>query len=91
MFERQGAKLLEVFESLLDSAAAGMKIMKPEHFTSAVVELGEQKQVMESRFHPQTPVSLLMKSKNVVFVVGPFWIRDSGCINISVSRAGCSI
>lgn len=73
-----------MFQSLSESITAALGIIKPEPPTTAVVELGKQGQMMESRPHPETLISWLMQRKVAVFTASPFRFRDSGCSKISV-------
>lgn len=80
-----------MFESLPGSVSAALGIIKPEPPTTEAVELDEKGQVMKSRFHPETPVSFLMKRKVAVFAARLFGFRDSGRINITAPSATGSI
>lgn len=64
MYELQGEKLPRAFESLPPSAAAALRIMKPEPPARPVVERDGQRQVVESRSHPESLVSLIMKKRD---------------------------
>lgn len=87
IYDFQDAELPRLFESLPDSVATVLGIMKPWPPTAAVVELEDQGRVVSSRPYPETHVSLLMKRKDSVFAERPFWLRCSGRINFSVPRA----
>lgn len=90
-FKLQRVKLSKVFESLPDSVAATLGIMKLDPPTKAVVTLDEQEQIVESRRLPETLVCLLINKKDAVFAASPFWFRYSGRINITISRSKASI
>lgn len=66
MYELQSPVFPGVFEMLPNSTAAALGIIRPEPLTKAVVEINEQEQVLESRPHPEKPLSALRKRKRVV-------------------------
>lgn len=63
-----------MFQILPDSIAAALEIMKPERPASAVVELDEEGQLVESRLHPEAPTSSLMKRNGAVFCGKPIFV-----------------
>lgn len=90
MYDLKGAKPPKVFQSLSDSSVAALEIMKQEPSTRAEIELDDKGWVVESRPHPETPVSSLMKRKDAIFAASSFCLRDSGLINITVPHASDS-
>lgn len=69
MYELQSAKLQNLFDMLLDSIVAALKIMNSEAPTRAVGEVDEQGHIVESRPHPETSVSLVIKKTVAVLAV----------------------
>lgn len=61
-----------MFQLLHDSVQAALEIMKPESQTTADLLLDKQGQVVQSTTHLETPLSLLMKRKDAVFVGSHF-------------------
>lgn len=80
-----------MFESLADFVAAVRGVVMLKSPIRAVVDINEQGEVVESRPHPETSVSLLMKMKDVDFAESSFSFRDSERINVTVPCAGNSI
>lgn len=66
MYSLKSTKLSRVFESQPDSKAAELENIKQLLSIRAIIELSEQRQVVESNKSPKRPVSLLMKRKDAV-------------------------
>lgn len=64
-----------MFESLPNSVAVLLVIMKPEPSSRAFVEPHGQRQVVKSRLHPETTVSFLMKRNDAVLWQARFGFR----------------
>lgn len=60
--------------------------MTSKRLIQDVVELDEQRTVVRSSPNHHTPVPLLLKTKDAVFVEISFRIHDSGRLNITVLR-----
>lgn len=87
MYELQGVKGLRMFESLPDSVASALGVMKPEPPTRTVIELHKQGKVVESGLHTKTLLFSLVKTKDavlrqshfgfviVVIIASPFHVR----------------
>lgn len=91
MYELKGSKLPRAFRTLPHSVAPELGIMKQESPTRSGVELDKQIQFVESRTSPGTPASSLVKMEDAVLAASPSSFRASDGINITVSRARCSI
>lgn len=91
MYELENAKPTRAIESLHDSVAAALVIIKQEPTNRAVLQLEEQGCVVESRTLPETPLCSLTIRKDENFREGSFRFRDSGSSNISAIRARVSI
>lgn len=87
LYKLHSPKLPAVFKSLSDSITSVLRIAKPEILSRVVVEIYKQRMVVGSRPHQETPVSSIIKRKDVVFAVSLFWFCDSDRINITVLRA----
>lgn len=91
MYEPQGAMLRRAFQSPLDYVAAVLGIVKPEPTTRAVLELHKQEYMAESKHHPETLGSLIMKRMKAAFAGSTFPFRDSGRNNTTATCASGSI
>lgn len=89
--EPGGVKYRKVSETVPDSVMAALENTKPEPMTRAVVEIGEQGQVVESRSLSETLGFLLMKINDAVCVTSLFQVHDSGCYNFTVPCARGSL
>lgn len=87
MYKLRCAKLSRASESLPDSVAVALGIMKLDSLTRAVVELDKLLQVVESRPHPGLLLFSLLERKDAAFVAVPIRFRCSGCIYIGVLLA----
>lgn len=87
VYELQGAKLSNAFESLSDSVAATLGTMKPDTSYRAVMELEKQLKVVEKSPDPEKSLCSLTKRKDTAFAAGPCRVRDSGCIKSSATHA----
>lgn len=91
MYRFQSRNLSLVLESLPDSVMAMLETMKLESPTRAVVEINEERWVVESIPHPDTPNSLLTKRKKQVVATSSFRFRNSGRTNFTISRVRGSL
>lgn len=80
-----------MFESLPDSVANALGIMKPEPPPSAFIKPDEEVQVYKSRPHPALPRIFVYKWEGRGIAASPFWFHQSGRIETSVLHGRRSI
>lgn len=80
-----------MFELLPELTAAGFVITNAVALITALLEPNEQGRVLKNRPNSETPVSLFMKRKNVVYTTGQSRFRGSGCISVTVPPTKCFI
>lgn len=85
MHGHQSLKLPRVFESLPDSVAVAMGIMKPASPTTHVVQIYRQGKAVEKKPQPIASATTLMKRRDAVFAASAFRLGDSGRSNIPVT------
>lgn len=61
--------------------------MKKGAPTRAIVGLDARRHVVETKRHPETPFSSLMKKKRSLFLSSLYQFHNSGCNNITIPHA----